>query len=76
MTQKGISKMAARRLLEEAGLFIGVSYAKRAAPNDKQGHTHLGKHWYQPPHQEGAQPQKLVEQQQEKAKTKQQQDGN
>ena len=68
MTQKGISKMAAQRLLEEAGLFIGVSYAKRAAPNDEPGPTHLGKHRYQPPHQEKPKPQKTVEQQREKGK--------
>ena len=30
MRRKGISKIAARRLLEEAGLFKGVSYARRA----------------------------------------------
>ena len=67
MTRKGISKAAARRLLEEAGLFTGVSYAKRVAPDNILKPTHLDKQ-HQSLQQERAQPQKQVEQSHEEKK--------
>ena len=68
MTQKGVSKAAARRLLEEAGFFTGVSYAKRAAPDNIPRATQPGEHQHQPQQEERAQPQKAGEQLQERKK--------
>ena len=74
MTQKGVSKIAARRLLEEAGFFTGVSYARRVAPDKVFRPTHHGKDQHRLQQQERAQPPKEEEQSQKKEKQKQQQE--
>ena len=74
MTRKGVSKIAARRLLEEAGFFTGVSYAKRVAPDVVSRPTYHEKHQHRPQQQERAQPQKEEEQSQKKEKQKQQEE--
>ena len=71
MARKGVSKMAARRLLEEAGFFTGVSYAKRVASKNISEHTYHGEYQHQPQKRERAQLQKAEEQVQEKEKEKQ-----
>ena len=67
MTRKGISKAAARRLLEEAGLFTGVSYAKRVTPDNISKPVQLDKQ-HQSVQQGRAQLQKQAEQPHEEKK--------
>ena len=74
MTQKGVSKIVARRLLEEIGFFTGALYAKRVVPDNTPRSTKYGKLQHQPQQQKRVPPQTAVELLQKKEKVNQPQE--